>query len=55
MGSLGERPHFGPKLWGHWLKNVLLVIQYSKSPYSPIEPPNIEYLTLKSKIVHRII
>ena len=53
MGSLGERPHFGPKLWGNWVRCKFW--SFSENCSSPAEATYIEFLTLKREIVHRII
>ena len=50
MGSFGERLHF---LMGALGKNVLFG-SFGDSCFSPIEIPNIEFLTLERMIVHRI-
>ena len=53
MWSLGERPNFGPKVWG--IRWECTFWSFSESRFSPIESPNIEFPTVKRMIVHRII
>ena len=55
------------KIWRHWVRRHILVQNYEgigrecnfwsfgESCSNPIEAPNIEFLTLKMKIVHRMI
>ena len=40
MESLGERLHFGPMLWGHWVR------MYFFGFSSAIEAPNVEIINL---------